>query len=179
MSTEDALAALQREAARQQQDIDAEELEDLALFHQLKREQLQQQIAATAASPSSSSSDDEAGAGPSGTKRVRAGSTGVGAGETEGPSKKQAVSGSGNGGGGLSGVLGGAEKDDAGPSGASKPAAAAPVLRPMFKVVAKPKAAPAPAAKPAVGGGQGKDDSEGEAGVGLAGLLGYGSDSSS
>jgi hypothetical protein len=58
VTTEDALAALQREATRQEQkDLEEEELDDLAEFYNLRKKQHQEQMAV----PSSSSSDEGEG----------------------------------------------------------------------------------------------------------------------
>ena len=153
VTTEEALAALQREAARNQEDLKQEELEDLAEFYRLKKQRV----------------EGEAGAYAEGSGRAAGGKSAVG-------------------GSALSVANGGSSSDEEGLPAANKaaakrtmelssmpppparaPQAQATASKPIFKVIAKPKAS-----KPTPVSAEPK-----QAEVGLSGLLGgYGSSDS-
>ncbi|KAG1676038.1 hypothetical protein FOA52_014903 [Chlamydomonas sp. UWO 241] len=178
VSTSDALIALKAEAAKAADAAQAEQdADDLAEFYQLKKARVEAARVPEELSTASSSDEDERGPG---------GSTSGAAGEA-GPSGSRAGGSAAAGGAGPSGS--GAGGSAAG--GSSAPAVATVAVgleglpekaggakplgpkKPVFKVMAKPKApvAAAPAAK--------KEEAEEDGGGGLAGLLGgYGSSGS-
>jgi len=176
VTTEDALAALQREAARNQQDLDNEELEDLKEFYRLKKEH---QLGA-ASGAATSSAAGSGGSIPEVDGRAPGRPLGVvltSMGTSSSDSDEEGLPGRAKGQGG-SGMLGkravaGIGELESMPPPPSRPAAAAKVApKPQFKVVAKPKAPPV---APAVVVTTDADQASG----GLTGLLGgYGSSGS-
>eukprot|EP00955_Chlamydomonas_euryale_P082806 363767-Chlamydomonas_euryale.AAC.1 len=181
VSTEDALQALQREAAKQAAPASAaaaaQDEDDLSEFYRLKVAAATRQQEIDELSTATSSGDD-------------GGSDGGGAGAGAGMRAQAAKRPRGGGGGGLAGGSGAAATDLlAGPlnaaeappapspkaSGVAKPSAPPP--KPIFKVIAKPKPAPVPEpasqVKHEAPGGAGADeDSGGGGGLGLLGAYG-------
>ena len=180
VTTEDALAALQREAARNQQELENEELEDLKEFYRLKKERQLGVANVGAASSAGGAGDVLSTAGDGRGSGVRpSGVILASLGVSSSDSDEEGLPGRGKGQGAGGGVLGKRAVAGVGelesmppPPQPSRPAMAAKIVaapKPQFKVVAKPKAAPVTSAIPE------PDKSSG----GLSGLLGgYGSSGS-